>query len=136
MKNIFLAPIKGYQYISRMLPASCRYYPTCSEYAKWQLEFNSIHGAIWSSSLRVLRCNQLFDGGIDYPVVSYKPVKYFSLLKPKAFYGKIKVVYWLVPKTIASDDLRNESSACLTPKATAKYFVIKEFHANKTKQPT
>jgi len=53
MKNIFLAPIKGYQYISKMLPASCRYYPTCSEDAKWQLEFSAPHRALESSRLRI-----------------------------------------------------------------------------------
>jgi len=36
MKNIYTAPIKAYQYISKLLPANCRYYPSCSEYAKWQ----------------------------------------------------------------------------------------------------
>ncbi len=122
IKKIYTAPITGYQYISKMFPGNCRYYPTCSEYAKWQFEFNSAHRAIWASSLRILRCNQLFDGGIDYPVINYTPPKYISLLRPKAFYGKIKIIYWLVPK--GSDP---------HPK---QYFVLKDFDANKTQQPT
>ena len=81
MKNFFLAPIKGYQYISKMLPASCRYYPSCSEYAKWQFEFNAPHKAFTASSLRILRCNQFFKGGIDYPLVHFKPTKSTALLK-------------------------------------------------------
>ena len=75
MKNFFLAPIKGYQYISKMLPASCRYYPSCSEYAKWQFEFNAPQKAFAATSLRILRCNQFFKGGIDYPLVDFKPPK-------------------------------------------------------------
>jgi len=81
-----------------MLPANCRYYPTCSEYAKWQFEFNAPHKALIASSLRILRCNQLFDGGIDYPVIHYIPPRSISLLNYKAFYGKMKINYWLVPK--------------------------------------
>ena len=93
IKKFFIAPIKGYQYISRMLPASCRYYPTCSEYAKWQFEFNRADKALAQSTLRILRCNQLFDGGIDYPVVKYKPPKGLKLSN-----NAINIKYWLVPK--------------------------------------
>jgi len=109
MKNLFIAPIKGYQYISKMLPASCRYYPSCSEYAKWQFEFNRPHKAAWASTLRILRCNQLFDGGIDYPVVDYTPPTVSYLRPSKADYGKIKIRYWLVPKN------------------KTQYFVLKDF---------
>ena len=91
-RKFFIAPIKGYQYISKMLPASCRYYPTCSEYAKWQFEFNRADKALVQSSLRILRCNQLFDGGIDYPLVKYKKPKILELSQ------KVKIKYWIVPK--------------------------------------
>ena len=93
LKKIFLAPLKGYQYISKMLPASCRYYPTCSEYAKWQFEVNRTDKALLQTTLRILRCNQLFEGGIDYPVIKYaKP--HLLLLSSQ----KIQIKYWLVPK--------------------------------------
>lgn len=88
-----------------MLPASCRYYPSCSEYAKWQFEFNTPHKAIWQSSLRILRCNQLFVGGIDYPLIR------LDNLKP--LYKKITVVYWIVPKSIERDN--------------KLYYIIKDF---------
>ena len=48
---------------------SCRYYPTCSEYAKWQFQKNRLDKAFVHTILRILKCNQLFDGGIDYPIV-------------------------------------------------------------------
>ena len=114
-KSLFLVPIKGYQYISKMLPASCRYYPSCSEYASWQFEFNAPHKALAASSLRILRCNQLFKGGIDYPLVEYSPLKPSCLLTFNAFYGKIEVIYWLVPKS--------------TNKNNSNYYVIKDFDA-------
>ena len=98
IKHFYLAPIKGYQYISKMLPANCRYYPSCSEYAKWQFEFNAPHKALIASTTRILRCNQLFDGGIDYPVITFHPPKTFPSLKFNDFCGKMKVIYWFVPK--------------------------------------
>jgi len=91
--RLFIASIKGYQYFSKMLPASCRYYPTCSEYAKWQFECNRADKALAQTTLRILRCNQLFAGGIDYPVMAYKKPKLLKLSQ------KITIKYWFVPKT-------------------------------------
>ena len=113
MKNFYLAPIKGYQYISKMLPASCRYYPTCSEYAAWQFEFNVPHKAFIASGTRILRCNPFFKGGIDYPLVQMNPAKYFNLLSPNSFYSKIQIHYWLVPQSINADN--------------TYYYVLKDF---------
>ena len=93
MKKFYLAPIKAYQSVSRLLPANCRYYPSCSEYAKWQFELNSPHKALLQSTLRILRCNQLFDGGVDYPVIAYKPPKLLCLYQHQK-----KIKYWFVPK--------------------------------------
>ncbi len=96
-KSIFIAPIKAYQYISRMLPGTCRYYPTCSEYAKWEFEFDSPPRALATSTLRILRCNQLFPGGIDYPVVHWQPPK----CKVGCIFAKTthdQIEFWLIPK--------------------------------------
>ncbi|WP_457607115.1 membrane protein insertion efficiency factor YidD [Nitratifractor sp.] len=99
-KKFFIAPIKGYQYISRMLPGSCRYYPTCSEYAKWQFLFNRPDLAFAASALRILRCNQLFPGGIDYPVVRWSPPPPLRLCNPSSNRTdrKIAIQYWIVPR--------------------------------------
>jgi uncharacterized protein len=51
--------------ISPLLPAACRYVPTCSEYAA---EAVARHGAIHGIALamwRILRCNPLARGGYD-----------------------------------------------------------------------
>ncbi len=91
-KKFYLAPLGAYQYISRLLPASCRYYPTCSEYARWQFELNRADKAFIQSGLRILRCNQLFTGGIDYPIISYTPPLLMNLSK------EVEVKYWFIPK--------------------------------------
>jgi hypothetical protein len=59
--------ITGYQlYVSPYLGADkCRFYPSCSEYAKNVVE---IHGIVKGSILaiwRILRCNPFSSGGID-----------------------------------------------------------------------
>ena len=121
VKKFFQAPIKGYQYISKMLPASCRYYPSCSEYAAWQFEFNAPHTALIESSLRILRCNPFFKGGIDYPVVKFIPPKHSCLLRLKPFCGKINIIYWLVPKS--------------TDKTNTRYAIVKDFDVINASKP-
>ena len=70
MKKIILLFLDIYQKFFTLIGfGSCRYYPTCSEYAKWQFQENSLHKAFFFTTKRILSCNQLFDGGIDYPIV-------------------------------------------------------------------
>ena len=66
MKRFLIALVRGYKkYISPLLPLSCRFTPTCSEYA---VEALSKHGALKGSLLaiwRILRCNPFCKGGYD-----------------------------------------------------------------------
>ena len=107
-KRFFMGPIKGYQYISRMLPGNCRYYPTCSEYAKWQFEFNRPDLALAASTLRILRCNQLFPGGVDYPRIRWRPPHLTRIANPIRVphslhplpnppHSDFAIKYWIVP---------------------------------------
>lgn len=66
MKRFLIAIVRGYKkYISPLVPPSCRFTPTCSEYA---MEALNKHGA-WKGSLlaiwRILRCNPFCKGGYD-----------------------------------------------------------------------
>ena len=91
VKKIFLKILEIYQkFFSVISPGSCRYYPTCSEYAKWRIENENMFKALFFIVLRILRCNQLFAGGIEYPVI-YKKIE-------RARQKNIKIRYWLVPK--------------------------------------
>jgi putative membrane protein insertion efficiency factor len=58
--------VKGYQQmISPWLPASCRFTPTCSEFAIEALEqFGLIRGT-GRAAARLLRCHPLHRGGFD-----------------------------------------------------------------------
>ncbi len=66
MKAVLVQMLKGYKaWISPMLPVSCRYVPTCSEYAMQAIE---AHGALRGSALalgRLLRCHPFVRGGFD-----------------------------------------------------------------------
>jgi putative membrane protein insertion efficiency factor len=66
VKYPFLWLIRGYQkLISPMLPPSCRFHPTCSEYG---YEAIQKHGLVKGGGLaiwRVLRCNPWGKGGFD-----------------------------------------------------------------------
>ncbi len=77
------------------MPSSCRYYPTCSEYAKWQLYHDNIFNGLLASFLRILRCNQLFKGGIDYPKVrkKFKKLSFVRVCKNKTK----KIRFWFIP---------------------------------------
>ncbi len=99
MRKVFLFFLEIYQKVFTLFSfGSCRYYPTCSEYAKWQIHKNSLFKAFVFSALRVLRCNQLFRGGIDYPVVIKKFEKSF-LKNGNMFRNKdFSIEYWFVPK--------------------------------------
>lgn len=75
MKKLFIKFIHFYQRnISPLSPPSCRFYPTCSNYA---LEAIEEHGAIKGgvmSVIRISKCHPLHKGGFD-PVPPNKKKK-------------------------------------------------------------
>ena len=70
MNKILIYPllllIKLYQnFISPLLPSTCRYSPTCSEYSKQSLvKFGLIKGSILSIK-RIIKCNPWGGSGYD-----------------------------------------------------------------------
>lgn len=51
--------------ISPMLPGRCRFYPSCSEYAKESFEKLPFYQALPKSIWRILRCNPFSEGYFD-----------------------------------------------------------------------
>jgi len=71
---IFIGLIKFYQIvISPILPNSCRYYPTCSNYAIEALKIHGLLKGSWLAIKRILRCNPW--GGSGYDPVPPKKTK-------------------------------------------------------------
>ena len=87
------------RYLSVFSHGSCRYIPTCSEYAKWQFDNNSFFKAIYFTITRVLSCNKLFAGGFHYPKVYFQGDPYY-LVKPhkQVILRDLKTIkYWYIP---------------------------------------
>ena len=58
--------IKVYRYaISPILPSSCRFYPSCSEYAIEALGKYGLVKGSWLTLKRIARCHPLSAGGHD-----------------------------------------------------------------------
>jgi len=51
--------------ISRALPPSCRFYPSCSEYACQAVEKYGVLRGGWMAMCRLARCHPLSAGGYD-----------------------------------------------------------------------
>ena len=66
VKRFMLFLIGIYQsYISPLKPPSCRYIPTCSEYAKIAIEkYGPMKGGFLAIK-RILRCHPFHKGGYD-----------------------------------------------------------------------
>ena len=66
MRKILIFILRIYQtVISPLLPPSCRYYPTCSNY---MIDALKKHGPILGLIMgicRILRCNPFIRGGVD-----------------------------------------------------------------------
>jgi putative membrane protein insertion efficiency factor len=73
MRAILIALIRAYQlFISPLLGNHCRFYPSCSQYAREAIEH---HGALrggWLAIRRLLRCHPWHPGGVD-PVPEPSP---------------------------------------------------------------
>lgn len=78
---LLIIPVKIYQWlISPMLPATCRYTPTCSSYA---IEALRVHGPIKGllmGTRRILSCNPW--GGHGHDPVPPKGTPFFRFNKP------------------------------------------------------
>ncbi|MEQ8355768.1 MAG: membrane protein insertion efficiency factor YidD [Kiloniellaceae bacterium] len=60
--------IRGYQLlVSPFLPPSCRYFPSCSDYARQAIAQHGPARGAWLALIRILRCHPW--GGLGYDPV-------------------------------------------------------------------
>lgn len=81
MRSILILVIRGYQLlISPLLPRSCKYHPSCSQYGLEAVrEFGALRGMVLAG-WRLLRCNPFSLGGYD-------PVHDQKLFAPRPLRG-------------------------------------------------
>jgi len=62
----FILLVKGYQlFISPILPATCRYQPTCSHYTLEALKKYGVFKGLWLGIKRISRCHPWGGSGYD-----------------------------------------------------------------------
>lgn len=66
MKRIVLGLIRLYQLtISRVMPSSCRFTPSCSQYGYEVIEKYGLLRGGWLALRRIARCHPFHPGGYD-----------------------------------------------------------------------
>ncbi len=66
MKKVALGMIRVYQMtLSRVLPPTCRFYPSCSQYAYEAIARYGIVRGGWMALNRLGRCHPFHPGGYD-----------------------------------------------------------------------
>ncbi|MBI5195344.1 MAG: membrane protein insertion efficiency factor YidD [Nitrospirae bacterium] len=72
MKNFVIIIINFYKkYLSPFLPASCRFYPSCSAYSLEAVKKHGIAKGLSFSAKRIVKCHPFHQGGYD-PVPIYR----------------------------------------------------------------
>jgi putative membrane protein insertion efficiency factor len=73
VRAILIALIRGYQwFVSPLLGNHCRFYPSCSQYAREAIERHGVRRGLWLAVRRLLRCHPWQPGGVD-PVPESPP---------------------------------------------------------------
>jgi putative membrane protein insertion efficiency factor len=68
VKKLVLTVLRGYKrWLSPLLPPSCRFVPTCSEYARLAVIKHGVGVGLWLTAGRLLRCQPFHPGGVDLP---------------------------------------------------------------------
>lgn len=66
--RVVVGALRAYQLVaSPLLPAACRFAPSCSEYARLALTQHGVIKGVWLAGWRVLRCHPFHPGGWDPP---------------------------------------------------------------------
>jgi putative membrane protein insertion efficiency factor len=69
MRHVGMALIRAYQLtISRVLPPSCRFEPSCSQYGYEAISKYGLGRGSWMAVKRISRCHPFYHGNLYDPV--------------------------------------------------------------------
>ena len=67
-EKILIGLIEFYRrYISPLTPPTCRFYPSCSQYAVLAIKKYGVIVGVAKAMWRILRCHPFSKGGVDFP---------------------------------------------------------------------
>lgn len=79
--------------ISPVLPARCRYYPTCSNYGKQALAWHGVWAGGWLLLKRIGSCHPFGGHGIDFVPLPLSSYHYYYLPPTEVACAKFKGSY-------------------------------------------
>jgi hypothetical protein len=53
------------RWVSPLLPSTCRFHPTCSEYMRECVEKFGVARGVWMGMKRLCKCHPFHEGGFD-----------------------------------------------------------------------
>jgi len=63
---VILSAIRAYQrFVAPALPPACRFFPSCSTYARAAVERHGLGRGLWLTARRLMRCHPYHPGGLD-----------------------------------------------------------------------
>ena len=66
VRRLAVALIGAYQrWLSPVLPPMCRFYPSCSAYAREAIVQHGLARGLWMAAVRLVKCHPLHPGGFD-----------------------------------------------------------------------
>ena len=66
MLKVLIQIIGIYQrFLSPLMGPTCRFYPSCSTYAKESLMRHGLLKGLWYSAVRIMKCHPYHPGGYD-----------------------------------------------------------------------
>uniref|UniRef100_A0A7C3UQW5 Putative membrane protein insertion efficiency factor n=1 Tax=candidate division WOR-3 bacterium TaxID=2052148 RepID=A0A7C3UQW5_UNCW3 len=75
LAEMTLSFLRFYQkVISPLLPPTCRFYPSCSEYSILAIKRYGIIRGTFLALLRLIRCHPFSPGGVDFPEEMYQRI--------------------------------------------------------------